>query len=178
MNETVQEDRRFNKPSLIALTVYHLVIAIALGYLLLEIWPPDADAGNQSITLFGEAVTFDATADLRLISIVLVVGALGSYIQAATSFATYAGNQKAYTSWTWWYILRPFIGAALAVIFYFVIRGGLLSAGAGASDLNVFGVSAVAGLVGMFSRQATDKLAEVFENLFSLSNKDQRKDKL
>jgi len=71
--------------------------------------------------------------------------------------------------------------AALALIFYFVVRGGLLSTGAAASDMSAFGVAAVAGLVGMFSKQATDKLRELFDNLFRTEQgkgDDARADKL
>lgn len=70
---------------------------------------------------------------------------------------------------------------ALAVIFYLVLRGGLLSAGASASDISPYGFAAVAGLVGMFSKQATDKLEEVFSNLFQVGGEGgdaQRGDKL
>jgi hypothetical protein len=42
----------------------------------------------------------------------------------------------------------------------------LLSTGADASQVNLFGLVAVAGLAGMFSKQAIDKLREVFDNLF------------
>ena len=111
----------------------------------------------------------------------LCTGALGSYVHAATSFASYVGNRRLMLSWAWWYVLRPFIGMALALIFYFVVRGGLLSTGAAATDVSVFGVAAVAGLVGMFSKQATDKLRELFDNLFRTEKgegDDARADKL
>ena len=81
------------------------------------------------------------------------------------------GNRQIYTSWVWGYILRPFIGVALATIFYFVIRGGFLSAGAGAEDISPFGISAMAGLVGMFSQRAMDKLREAADNLFNVEEK-------
>jgi hypothetical protein len=38
--------------------------------------------------------------------------------------------------------------------------------GGTAGDLSPYGVAAVAGLAGLFSKQATDKLREVFETLF------------
>lgn len=62
--------------------------------------------------------------------------------------------------------LRPFIGSALALLVYFAARGGLISGNAGAKDLSPYGIGALAALAGMFSKQATDKLREVFENLF------------
>lgn len=55
---------------------------------------------------------------------------------------------------------------SLALVFYFVIRGGFLTTSGGAKDINPYGIAALAGLVGMFSKQATDKLSEVFGTLF------------
>ena len=81
-------------------------------------------------------------------------------------------------SWAWWYILMPFIGSSLALIFYFVIRGGLLSAGATADNISTFGIAAVSGLVGMFSRQAIDKLQDLAETLFKREKPVEREDKL
>ena len=52
---------------------------------------------------------------------------LGSYVHATTSFVSYVGNRRLVFSWAWWYLLRPFIGMVLALIFYFVLRGGLLA---------------------------------------------------
>ncbi len=72
--------------------------------------------------------------------------------------------------------MRPFIGTALAVIVYFVVQGGLIAGTSGAGSLSPYGVAAIAGLAGMFSKQATDKLREVFENLFRTEN--HRADKL
>jgi hypothetical protein len=78
--------------------------------------------------------------------------------------------------------LRPIIGSVLALVFYLVIRGGLLSVSNGAAgDLNPFGVAAIAGMVGMFSKQAADKLKETFDNLFRTAKgqgDDQRLDEL
>ncbi|NJL28327.1 MAG: hypothetical protein HC897_10775 [Thermoanaerobaculia bacterium] len=117
--------------------------------------------------------------ELDLVVLVLLAGALGSYVHAATSFTSYVGNQRLHKSWLWWYILRPFIGSALALIFYFVVRAGFVQNGSGPENLNLFGIAGLAGLTGMFSKQATDKLREVFDNLFSVKGGDDaRADKL
>jgi hypothetical protein len=102
----------------------------------------------------------------RYILLVLLLGALGSYLHAVTSFVTFAGNRKLVVSWLWWYILRPFIGGPLALIFYFVIRGGFLSTGADATNISIYGIAGTSALVGMFSKNAIDKLEEVFTTLF------------
>jgi len=162
--------------------IYHVVLSILLLYLLFRIWPEQAGTNAAwDTTVYAFGGQFELTDDRRLILIVLCAGALGSYVHAATSFSSYVGNRRLVLSWAWWYALRPFIGMTLALIFYFVVRGGLLSTGAEAGNMSVFGVAAVAGLVGMFSKQATDKLRELFDNLFRTARgqgDDARADKL
>lgn len=119
--------------------------------------------------------------DERLLLLVIVAGILGSFIHGATSIADYLGNNRFSSRWTWFYLLRPVIGMALALVFYFVIRGGFLTTNVGATDINPYGIAALAGLVGMFSKQATDKLSEVFSTLFksgSGEGDEKRKDSL
>jgi IPT/TIG domain-containing protein len=100
---------------------------------------------------------------------------LGSFIHGATSLADYMGNNRFSRRWTWFYVLRPVIGMALALVFYFVIRGGFLTTNVGPTDINPYGIAALAGLVGMFSKQATDKLSEVFTTLFRSGEGDQKR---
>ncbi len=155
---------------IVAMGIYFLVLALLTVYLLASLWPERINQDTERViwdptaTVFG--FHFSLQAETRLILLVIVAGALGSYVHAATSFATYAGNRTLVTSWFWWYILRTPIGVVLALLFYFVTRGGLLSAGATGQVLSPFGVAAIAGLAGMFSKQATDKLRELFDNLF------------
>ncbi len=115
------------------------------------------------------------TFDERLLLLVIVAGMLGSFVHGATSLADYIGNNRFSRRWTWFYLLRPVIGMALALVFYFVIRGGFLTTNVGATDINPYGIAALAGLVGMFSKQATDKLSEVFSTLFRSGEGDQKR---
>lgn len=109
------------------------------------------------------------TFDERLLLLVIVAGMLGAFVHGATSLADFIGNNSFNKNWAWFYLLRPVIGMALALVFYFVIRGGFLTTSGGAGDINPYGIAALAGLVGMFSKQATDKLSEVFSTLFKSS---------
>jgi uncharacterized membrane protein len=103
---------------------------------------------------------------------VIFAGALGSLIHSVTSLADFIGNRTAITSWSWWYVSRPFLGSSLALIMYAVIRGGLLAGTpADAHVLNPFGAIAVAALVGMFADKATQKLADIFDTLFTSVDK-------
>jgi hypothetical protein len=147
--------------------------------LLIIIWPtPDADYDEliQKVSFFGGLYNFSIYKEVILFLIVIAAGGLGSFIHGATSLISFIGNRKIIKSWAWWYILRPFIGSALALIFYCVVRGGFFSVSAGVDDISYFGIAATAGLVGMFSKEATDKLRDVFLALFSPT--DERADKL
>jgi hypothetical protein len=172
-NAAVPSDLNPAKPWQITLMGFGLVIvSLSLAYLLLRLWPaglkPEASGSElQMIYLWsGKRLGFEVSNDVRLILLVMVAGGLGSFIHTATSFGDFVGNQTLSRSWIWWYLLRPFIGMILAVVFYLVIRGGFLSAGTEAGSVNPFGIAALAGLVGMFSKQASDKLNEVFNTLF------------
>lgn len=154
----------------LALGLYLLVLGILLGSFLLALWPvvegftASTTPNELSIRWFG--TTFSLGAEAALLLLVLVFGALGAYIHTVTSFVDYVGNRRLTSSWTWWYFLRPFIGTALALVFYVAIRGGFFAQEAQTGDVNPFGMAALAGLVGLFSKQATDKLKELFDTLF------------
>jgi hypothetical protein len=153
-----------------AFGAYLILLNVLLLYLLLRLWPDQvampSKAEPHSFTLVPRLWIVSLWPEVQFLALVVVAGALGSYIHLTTSFADYLGNRQFVKSWKWWYVLRPFIGSVLAVLVYFAARGGLISGGAGAGDLSPYGVAALAGLTGMFSKQAVDKLREVFENLF------------
>ena len=70
-------------------------------------------------------------------------------------------------SWVGFFVLLPFTGAILAVIFYFVVRGGFFSPQASFENTSPFGFAALSALVGLFSPQATLKLKEIAETIFT-----------
>lgn len=121
--------------------------------------------------------TFDIGPEARLLLLVLFAGALGSLIHALQSLVDFSGNLALKASWTWWYVSRPFIGMALALVFYAALRGGMLAGTpAAVKDVNPYGVFTIAALAGMFSDKATQKLADIFDVLFKAE--DNRKDPL
>lgn len=160
---------------------YLVMLNVALLWVLVQLWPQSVPmepaAGPAPVRLLGP-VELSIGTEARLLLIVVVAGALGSYIHLATSFADFAGNRRLVQSWLMWYMLRPFIGATLALVVYFALRGGLLVGADSTGALNPYGIAAVAGLTGMFSKQASDKLREVFENLFRTERAIERADTL
>lgn len=168
--------------------VFLILIAIIFGWAFLAIFPHvDKSApvyGDWRIGSFvligqdrGEGGDtkpwIPLTPDRGLVMLAAMAGILGSFLHASLSFAAYVGYRQLRQSWVWWYYLRPFIGAVLGVLFYFVIRAGLLGGNEGAS-VSPYGVVALAGLAGWFSKNATDKLAEVFDTLFKTDKKLER----
>lgn len=88
-------------------------------------------------------------------------------MHALRSLYWYTGNREMVWSWAALYLLLPFTGAILAVIFYFVVRGGFFSPQASFENTSPFGFAALSALVGLFSPQATLKLKEVAETIFT-----------
>lgn len=107
------------------------------------------------------------TREVQLLLLVIFAGALGSYVHAIKSLGDFIGNRTLTASWFWWYVTRPFLGMAMALVFYAVLRGGFLAGSpADAKVVNPFGVLAIGALVGMFADKAAQKLGEVFDVVF------------
>jgi Putative Ig domain len=153
---------------------------LAPGLMVVEVVNPGSLPSNaltlktgrpkEALYLFGTPSLISR--ELQLILMVLFAGALGSYVHAIKSLADFIGNQTAISSWTSWYITRPFLGGTMAFIFYAVLRGGFLTgAPADVNFVNPFGAIAVAALVGMFADKAAQKLAEVFDTFLKAEDK-------
>jgi hypothetical protein len=94
-----------------------------------------------------------------LLIIVIAFGALGACIRAGMFFVGYTGQGTALRRWIMYYILQPFAGAVLSLIFYCVIRGGLVAQSSiQAGSVNIFFISGLAGLVGVFTKNALDRM--------------------
>jgi hypothetical protein len=143
------------------LGTYLVLVTAALALLVVAVFP---ESHADELVPFGPEISPDS--EVRLILLAMMVGALGGNVHGLRSFANFVGNRRLMRSWVWWYVVRPFIGLPISVIFYFTIRAGFLSSGASADEINAFGISAVSGLVGMFADHAVRFLRHVFEALF------------
>jgi hypothetical protein len=153
------------------IAAYLILFAILLLYGVVKFWPPatptvGATAASSTVSfLFW---TFSVTNnEVRLFLIVAMAGALGALVHALRSLYWYVGNRELVLSWLMKYILLPFVGTTLGLVFYFVIRGGFFSPSATVQQTSPFGFAALAGLVGMFSEQAVLKLKELAETLLT-----------
>jgi len=147
------------------------VLAGALFFSALVKLMPVVEQGGSStsshpVRFAGGFYTAHLTKSTGLLVLALLMGAIGGYIHAATSFVSYIGNREFKASWGWWYGLRAFIGAALALVLYLAFRAGFLTAGSSTAVVDPYGVAAISALAGLFSKQATDKLEEIFNTAF------------
>jgi len=154
------------------LGLFLMGLGLVLLYFMIALWPAVQSAATnahkeKAITWFGWS--YSPTPDAALLILVILVSALGSYVHATVSFTDYVGNRQLARSWIWWYLLRLLVGTSLAVLFYFAIRGGFFGGSTDSTDINPYGVAALAGLVGLFSKQATDKLREIFDTAFRVA---------
>lgn len=155
---------------IIFISTYLLVFSIFIGYSLFLLWPPlmTNEASNTvSYSVLYFSRNLSVSYNVGLLIIVMLSGALGSIVHAMRSLYWYVGNRELRRSWLLKYIMLPFVGSSLALVFFFVVRGGFFSAQATIQSTSPIGFAALAGLVGLFSDQAVLKLKEVAETLLS-----------
>jgi len=166
--------------------IYFFALSILLLYLLITTWPVPEYAGTafRPVNIFG--FSHHWAPERHLMFTVMIAGAMGSLAHSLTSFADYVGNRKLSLSWIWFLILRVPVGIAIALLFYFVVRGGILIPTVQIQPqnalpldttmkINPFAIAGFAALAGMFSKQATDKLAAVFDVVFAMKDPVDRK---
>jgi len=150
--------------------VYLILLSILLVFAIVQCWPsPAAPRGpaypqSQAKFLFW---AFSISDEARLLLIVVLAGALGGQVRSLRSLTWYVGNKKLKRSWLPQYILTPFVGAILATVFYFIIRGGFFPANATAQQTSVYGFAGLASIVGIASEPIALKLKQVTDTLFT-----------
>ena len=146
--------------------IYFVGFFLILSFLLLKFWPsPSGEAQPMAKEILLGPVSLKISEEVQLILVVALTGALGGCAFSANSFASHVGKGSFKTSYTCWYILRPIVSSILAVIFYFAFRGAFLSLSASTQDLDIFGIAALGGIVGLFSKETLDKLKELFDRI-------------
>jgi hypothetical protein len=110
-----------------------------------------------------------------LLLVMMVSGAIGACVFSIWAISNHLGKHHDfyYARYKYWYYTRPFIGVGLALFFYLLIRGGLLTIGAEFMTLNLVVIAGLSGLVGMFSEQAILKLSELADATFGPAAKKQ-----
>lgn len=149
---------------IISIALYNVLLFFVLLAGILLVLPAIAIGYNSTdVIILGYPLSMEA----RLVLVVALSGALGGLVHSLRSFYWYLGNRELVWSWIGMYILMPFLGSALGVVFYLVIRGGFFSPQATVNETSPFGFAALAVLVGLFSEQAVLKLKQVAETVLT-----------
>lgn len=113
----------------------------------------------------------EATPDIENALATMFGAGIGSAIATILGYLEHASEKKDFDqAYSPWYVGRPLMGMLLGLVFYFLLRGGLLAVvpnKAGPEDLSIAGLAGVGALVGLFSKEAIEKLRELFNTLFS-----------
>jgi hypothetical protein len=150
----------------VGVTVLASIIIAAMTfavYALVAIWPTNASTAATPSHVMGIRLLLNE--EQRLFVIVAIAGVLGGLVHSARSLYEYVGNRVLRRSWMLMYLALPFIGGALAVVFYVILRGGLITGTA--AQVNFFGFAAISALVGLFSPEAAEKLKQIFSTLLA-----------
>jgi hypothetical protein len=130
----------------IIITAYLFVISTIIVIVAVMIWPPQDQNPSEA----------------QLILIVVIFGALGSVVHALRSFSWHVVEQGEWgTNWLLRYFLMPPTGAAIALLFYAIVRGGFYTPGSEQDATLPWIFAAVAAIVGMFKEAASSKLKDI-----------------
>lgn len=97
---------------------------------------------------------------------------IGASLATILGYLEHASEKKDFdVSYAPWYVARPLMGMLLGLIFYFLLRDGLLAVvsanKSSPESLSEAGLTGVGALVGLFSKEAIEKLRELFNTLFA-----------
>lgn len=160
--------------AIVVLFVFALLATCLLLYSIWAFWPTQEAKSaegvlslrqDQNLVFLG--AHFTTNLDVVMFVLVAAAGALGGLVHTVRSLTWYVGNRHLRWSWVGFYVTLPLVGASAATVFYLVFRAGLFSPSATTTQVNPFGFAAIAGMVGLFSEQAMEKLHEVFGSLLA-----------
>ena len=106
--------------------------------------------------------------EIRLVMFSIFFGVIGASVHGIGSLTAWISTRKLESGWGIWYLTRPPIGAALAIITYLILRAGFVTGGPTA--ISDFGVAALSALVGLMTDEMSSKLRDIFDTLFGIKN--------
>jgi general stress protein 26 len=164
----------------VLLIIYFVgLIAISIAAII-RIWNPAPEVtvqtttNNATITLGSPSIKdLVASRENYLIIINALFGVLSGSTYGLSSIASWIATNKLERSWFLWYISRPVVGASLAIVFYLILRAGIIK------DIpltqNDYGFAAISYIAGLIATHAMKKIRDIFDTLFGIKKTDQDK---
>ena len=101
-----------------------------------------------------------------LLIFVASIGVFFACLAGLREAVTFVGTDQFDDRWWLWYLVRPIVGAGVAIATSWTLRAGLLGEGSELQHLNTFGLAAIAAVSGLFARNLIDKLRDLADVLF------------
>jgi hypothetical protein len=134
------------------------VLILSLLSLLLLLWPTGQ---IEDLSWIG-AISLE----LRNVLLAASAAALGASVETLFALARTIKHRKFAKSGQVMFLLRVLVAVPMAIVFYFVIRGGLLTPEANVAVINQYSITAISFLVGMYSEPMLNKLNQIAQTLF------------
>jgi hypothetical protein len=153
------------------LAAYTAVLFSVAMWVLISLWPKTQLDYNRTtariVSIAGTGTSFSIGPETLLLIAMILSGVIGACVFSAFAISHHLGPYHDFNqSWTAWYLLRPFVGAGLAVIINLLIRSSVFTVGSGTNIPNIVGLSGIAALAGLFSEDAVRKLNDIADELF------------
>ena len=101
-----------------------------------------------------------------LIIFVASIGVFFACLAGLRTAAAYLGSDDFESQWWLGYLIRPIVGAGVAIATYWTLRAAFLGEGSELQSLNTFGIATIAAIAGLFARNLIDKLRDIADALF------------
>ena len=142
------------------------ILGLYIAAFLLVMAPPDTASGSAILSVLVKP-------DFQYMLVAFLAAGIGSSIATIYAYLRHASTLQDFDpAYIPWYFLRPVLGSLLGLVFYWLIRGSIIAIlpaeqpNASSPDLDLNALAGVSALVGLFSRQAIQKLREIFHVLF------------
>jgi Na+-driven multidrug efflux pump len=157
--------------------IYTLILFILAMLSMLSVWPGTTRELAMNMTTT-RTITFmfllpaRVGPELLLAVTTVLAGFIGACVYSLYAIILHLSPPKKDfdKNWTGWYVLRPIVGAGLALIVYVLIRGGLLSVGSNVSNLNFLGFTGFSFIVGLFTEPTMHKLNDLADTMFGVTD--------
>lgn len=157
---SADERQRLQKVTIIV-GLWQLGLAVITIIATFYWWPLVAQtaSGTAGVGLLG--LDFNLTAASGALLIGLAGGVAGSLVHTIAIFSSRVGQDTLETSYVWWYILRPFEAALLALLFVAALNSGLIAISGGAVTAGQVVPFVAGGLAGLFTDAVLQKMRSI-----------------
>lgn len=138
--------------------VWHLLLAILAVVVTFSWWPLVEQSASGNVTLRWHSLDFTLTVFSGALLLGVVGGVVGSLVHTIAIFSSRVGRNKFEASFLWWYLLRPFGAALLALLFVAAVQSGMLALSGDNGGSQAAAAFIAGGLAGLFTDAVLQRL--------------------